>query len=76
MASRRSSNINGAWLVRALASTRKVHACQECGARMFVKAASGLCPVCFTRRRLQEERVHEIAAEEVGSVPPDWGMPG
>jgi rubrerythrin len=74
MGTRRSSNIHGAWLVRVLAASRKAHACQECGARMFVKAPSGLCPVCFTRRRLEDERVHEIASEQVDSTLGDWGF--
>ncbi len=37
---------------------------------MFVKSLSGLCPVCFTRRRNDAERVHEIAAD---SALQDWG---
>jgi rubrerythrin len=74
MRSRRSSNIDGAWLVRVLASSRKVHACQECGARMFVKAPSGLCPVCFTRQRLEEERVHQIASQQADAALGDWGF--
>ena len=54
--------IEGAWLVRVLAGSANVHHCSGCGSRMFVKAPSGLCPLCFTRRSLREEHVHELAS--------------
>lgn len=72
MALRRSTNISGAWLVRILANSSQVHACDGCNARMFVKAPSGLCPVCFTQRRLDEERVHDIAASGASDAAEDW----
>ena len=72
MALRRSTNISGAWLVRILANSRHVHACDHCSARMFVKAPSGLCPVCFTRRRREEERVHALAAHGASDAVEDW----
>ena len=74
MGLRRSSNISGAWLVRALAGSRKVHTCDGCGSRMFVKGPSGLCPVCFTSRRQLDERSHEIAAQEASAALSDWAV--
>ena len=73
MGLRGAININGAWLVRALANSRRVHACDHCGGRMFVKAPSGLCPICFTRRRHDEERVHALAAHGIDDAVDDWG---
>jgi len=72
MAIQRSTNISGAWLVRALASSGRVHSCGHCGARMFVKAPSGLCPVCFTRQSLEAERVHSLAASSAKDAADDW----
>lgn len=73
MGHRRSSNIDSAWLVRALAGSPRVHACDECGSRMFVKAPSGLCPLCFTSRLRRDEDAHEIAAHEATAALSDWG---
>jgi hypothetical protein len=42
--------IPSAWVVRGLAQGGPVHACQSCGARMFVRYASGLCPLCWNGR--------------------------
>ena len=64
--------IDSAWLVRALASGRRWHHCAECGARMFVKARSGLCPVCFTRRRDRRKRIERIVQRQAGAALEDW----
>jgi len=72
MGLRRSSNINGAWLVRALAGSRRVLTCDGCGSRMFVKGPSGLCPLCFTTRRQRDEHTHEIAEQEASTALSDW----
>lgn len=42
--------IPSAWVVRGLARSGTVHACASCGARMFVRYASGLCPLCWNGR--------------------------
>lgn len=73
MGLRRSSNIDAAWLVRALAGSRKVLTCDSCGSRMFVKGTSGLCPLCFTSRRQRDEQAHEIAEREATAALSDWG---
>jgi hypothetical protein len=39
---------------------------------MFVKAASGLCPLCFTRRRRREERVQEVVHRQVDAAIREW----
>ncbi len=47
--------IHSTWLVRVLKdANQRAHACEECGSRMFVPSASGLCPVCATRERARE----------------------
>ena len=67
--------IDSAWLVRALASGRHWHHCAECGSRMFVKVPSGLCPVCFTRRRDRREEVERIAQQQASAALADWRAP-
>lgn len=64
--------IHSAWLVRALASGRRWHHCGECGSRMFVKAPSGLCPICYTRRRVRREEVERIVRQQAGAALADW----
>ena len=51
--------IPSAWIVRGLAKAGTVHACRSCGGRMFVKYASGLCPICWNGRG--PERVGAVA---------------
>lgn len=70
------SLINNAWLVRVLADSPNALACGECGSRMFVKGASGLCPVCFTRQRLLDEQIESIVDDEVGSALRNWSAVG
>ena len=36
-------------LTRLIGERGDVHACRECGQRMFVKSESGLCPFCFNK---------------------------
>ena len=72
MLPKRGSVINNAWLVRVLANGRNAHHCTSCGARMFVKGPSGLCPVCFTANR-QLERSIESVVEEARSAVPEPG---
>jgi hypothetical protein len=42
--------IPSAWIVRGLAQAGTVHTCASCDARMFVRYASGLCPLCWNGR--------------------------
>jgi hypothetical protein len=42
--------IPSAWIVRGLAQAGTVHHCKACNARMFVRYASGLCPLCWNGR--------------------------
>ena len=39
--------IPSTWVVWGLGKGGSVHTCGECGARMFVRYSSGLCPLCF-----------------------------
>jgi hypothetical protein len=57
----RGATIHNGFLIRALRCGGAVHHCINCGGRMFVKYASGLCPLCYNgRRELHlEEPVHE-----------------
>ena len=43
--------IPGSFLVRALSQNGPRYACGNCGDRMFVRYASGLCPHCFNGQR-------------------------
>ena len=58
--------IHNGFLIRSLRRRGAVHHCINCGERMFVKYASGLCPLCYNgRRKLHfDESVH-FAPDEV-----------
>lgn len=43
--------LHSGFLVQALRRGGATHRCINCGGRMFVKYASGLCPLCFNGRR-------------------------
>ncbi len=45
------ATIHCGFLIQALRSDGAVHRCVNCGERMFVKFASGLCPLCYNGRR-------------------------
>ena len=64
--------IHGGWLVRVLASSRRFHECEDCGARMFVKARSGRCPVCFTHAQQRRREIDSIVTEQAGAALQDW----
>ena len=59
--------IHSGFLIQSLRRRGAVHRCINCGGRMFVKYASGLCPLCYNgRRELHlEEPVHEAPAGNV-----------
>jgi DNA-directed RNA polymerase subunit RPC12/RpoP len=65
---RPGNTIHAAWLVRVLADSRSRYECSDCGGRMFVKARSGRCPVCFTRAQQRRREIEEIVAAEAGAV--------
>jgi hypothetical protein len=64
---KRGTTIHSGLLVQALRRGGAVHRCINCGEQMFVKYASGLCPLCYNgRRELHlEEPVHEAPDENV-----------
>ena len=66
------NTIHAGWLVRVLASSRSWYECSDCGGRMFVKAASGRCPVCFTQAQERRAEIDQIVAEEAGVALMDW----
>jgi hypothetical protein len=43
--------IASTWVVWGLGKGGSVHTCDGCGARMFVRYSSGLCPLCFNGLR-------------------------
>jgi len=43
--------IASTWVVWGLGKGGSEHACEDCGAKMFVKYSSGLCPQCFNGLR-------------------------
>jgi hypothetical protein len=59
--------IQSGFLVQALRYGGAVYHCDNCGERMFVKYASGLCPLCYNGRRALhvEEPVHIVSDESV-----------
>ena len=63
--------IQSAFLVRVLASSRHWNHCRSCGARMFVKPESGLCPMCFTEGHQRAARVTEMVANSMASETPE-----
>ncbi len=67
--------IRSAFLLRVLAGSRDWDHCRSCGARMFVKPESGLCPICFTEVRQREARVSELVANSLVSETPDFPEP-
>jgi hypothetical protein len=57
--------ISSTWVVWGLGKGGSAHTCTSCGARMFVRYSSGLCPLCFNGLRELEEAGHpvHVAAE-------------
>jgi len=39
---------------------------------MFVKVPSGLCPVCFTRRRDRRQEIERMVEQQAGAALEDW----
>jgi hypothetical protein len=58
--------IHSGFLIQSLRRRGAVHRCINCGGRMFVKYASGLCPLCYNERRelRLDEPVH-LAPDEI-----------
>ena len=58
--------IHSGFLIQALRRGGAVHHCISCGERMFVKYASGLCPLCYNgRRELRLDEPVHVAADEI-----------
>jgi hypothetical protein len=57
--------LSGAYVIRALGLYGPKYECGDCGATMFVRYESGLCPHCFNGQRAHhtESVVREILAE-------------
>jgi hypothetical protein len=64
---RGATMIHSGFLIQALRQGGAVHRCINCGEQMFVKYASGLCPLCYNGRRelFLDEPIHVAAAEKV-----------
>lgn len=69
---RKGNLIHGGWLVRVLASSQSFHECEDCGGRMFVKARSGRCPVCFTNAQHRHVEIDSIVSDEAAIALQDW----
>ena len=54
--------IHNGFLIQSLRRRGAIHRCINCGERMFVKYASGLCPLCYNGRRALriDEPVHVV----------------
>ncbi len=60
------ATIHSGFLVQALRRGGAPHRCDNCGERMFVKYASGLCPLCYNgRRELRLEEPLRAVREEL-----------
>ena len=46
-----TETIHNGFLIQVLRRRGAIHYCVNCGERMFVKYASGLCPLCYNGRR-------------------------
>ena len=58
--------IHSGFLVQALRRGGATHRCINCGGRMFVKYASGLCPLCYNgRRELSLEEPLRVVRDEL-----------
>jgi hypothetical protein len=57
--------LSGAYLIRALGLFGTRYECGDCGATMFVRYESGLCPHCFNGQRAKhtESVVREVLLE-------------
>lgn len=60
------ATIHSGFLVKALRRGGATHRCDNCGGRMFVKYASGLCPLCYNgRRELRLEEPSRVVRAEL-----------
>ena len=57
--------LSGAYVIRALGLFGTRYECADCGATMFVRYESGLCPRCFNGQRAKhtESVVREVLLE-------------
>ena len=52
--------LSSSHVVRALDTEGKRYACDSCGAKMFVRYESGLCPRCYNSHKVKNEAVSEL----------------
>lgn len=58
--------IHSGFLIQSLRRRGAVHRCINCDERMFVKYASGLCPLCYNdRRELRLDEPVHLAPDEI-----------
>ena len=69
--------LSGAFVIRALGLYGARYECGDCGATMFVRYDSGLCPRCFNGHRAKhtETVVRDILLEleDFGAEPEEHG---
>ena len=52
--------LSGAFVIRALGLYGPRYECGDCGATMFVRYDSGLCPRCFNREKAADSSATEV----------------
>ena len=55
--------LSGAYLIRALGLHGSRYECADCGATMFVRYESGLCPHCFNGQRAKHAHTESVVRE-------------
>jgi hypothetical protein len=55
--------LSGAYLIRALGLHGSRYECADCGATMFVRYESGLCPHCFNGQRQKHAHTESVVRE-------------
>jgi rubrerythrin len=66
------TTIQNTWLIRVLAESPYVHQCTSCGARMFVKVSTGLCPICRAHDHRREGELSKLVEDAAAEALEDW----
>jgi hypothetical protein len=70
--------LSGAYVIRALGLYGSRYECLDCGATMFVRYESGLCPHCFNGQRAKHTEsvvrqvlleLEDFEADDAGAAP-------